>query len=100
MRQSVEIEIIGVEVFDRPASGALDLHFAEGQLDRPDNASGNLVLELENVLQVPIEPFRPQVGAGRGVDHLASNAHPGSRPADPTFQHEAHTDLLGHLAYV
>ena len=51
VRESAQIQIIGVETIGPLASRALDLGLAKRRLDDTSGANRDLVLELENVLQ-------------------------------------------------
>src|SRR6476660_8730056 len=62
--QTAQIEGIGVEALGRLAPGTLDLGFLNCRCDRPDNALGHLVLQIEDIAKTTIKPFRPKMGAG------------------------------------
>ena len=53
--------IICIETFGRLARGAFYLDLFQLRRDRADDAGSQLVLQIENVAQVPIVAFRPNV---------------------------------------
>ena len=45
-------------------------------LDGGDDADGDLVLQLEDVVERPVIALGPDVGAGLGLDQLGGDADP------------------------
>jgi hypothetical protein len=71
-----EEKVVGVEVFRRLPLSTLDLGQPKARLDRHDHGSGDLVLQIEDVREIPIEAISPNVPSRRGLDQLARD--PGS----------------------
>jgi hypothetical protein len=71
LRQRAQVEVIGAEAFGRLAAGALDLRLPQARFDRANDARGNLVLKLEDIVERAVEAVGPDMGAGRRVDQLA-----------------------------
>jgi hypothetical protein len=66
-------------------------------LPRQPDAIGDLILQLENVVERAVEAVGPDVRAGRCVDQLPGDAHPVAGFAHAAFEDEAHAKLLRHL---
>ena len=58
--ESAKIEIIGVEIVRAFPPGALDLRMLQARLDDADDSLGDLILELENVVQGAVEAVGPR----------------------------------------
>jgi hypothetical protein len=91
---------IGVETVGRLAFGTLDLGFFHRWRDRPDNALSHLVLQIEDVAETTIKPFRPKMCPGGGIDELSRDAHPIGRFANAALQHVTHPELAPDLLHV
>jgi len=57
-----------IEAFCQLAGCALDFRLPQPRLDCTDNAAGDLVLQLENVVECSVEAVSPDMRAGRSVD--------------------------------
>ena len=93
-------QIIRRQALGALAARPLDLGLAQRRLDRADHACGHVVLKVENVLHVAIEPVGPDVGAVSRVDQLPGDADTLSRPAHAALQNVAHAEFVGDLAHV
>ena len=71
VRQSAQIEVVGVEVFGTLSPGAFDLRLPQARLDDADHFFGDLILQVENVLQRAVESVGPEMRPGFGFDQLA-----------------------------
>ena len=75
-----------------------------GGVDAPgqggDDGRGHLVLDGEDVLEVAVVSFRPEVVSGGAVDELGGDADPVARLAHAAFEHVAHAELPGDGAHV
>src|ERR1700738_3964608 len=91
---------MGVETLGRLAFGTLDLGFLHRWRDRPDNALGHLVLQIEDVTEPTIKPVCPKMRPSGGIDKLSRDAHSVCRFANASFQHVAHPKLTADLLYV
>ena len=97
---SAEEVVVGVEARGRLAPGPLDLGPLELRGDGADHAGGQLVLELEDVLDPPLEAVRPEMRARGGVDQVRRYPHPVRRLAHAAFQDVAHAELAPDLLHV
>ena len=68
MRQGAEVEVIGVEAVGPLAARPLDLGVSQRRLDRADDALGQSILQIENVLDRALELVGPDVGRRRYID--------------------------------
>jgi hypothetical protein len=57
-------------------------------LDCADDIARDLILQFEDVVECAVEAVSPDMGAGRGVDQLAGDAH-----AVLGFAHTAFEDV-------
>ncbi len=67
--KSSEIVIVGLEVLDLARSAAY-LCFSKGGRNLTNDATDNLILQIEDVLQCAIKAICPQVRARLGIDEL------------------------------
>src|SRR5262245_60325531 len=72
--QPAQIIVVGVETVRRLATRPLDLGLLELRRDGPDDTRGDLVLQVEDILERSVEPVCPQMRAGCGIDELPRNA--------------------------
>src|SRR5262249_38140874 len=75
VRYRSQIVVVGIEALGRLVLGAFNFSALQLWRDRPDDTRRQLVLERENVVEIAFKPFRPDVGAGPGVDKLAGDPH-------------------------
>ena len=57
--------VVGVEVLGRLAASPFDFGLADRRLDRAYDAFGDLVLQVENVLDGAVELVRPEMAAAQ-----------------------------------
>ena len=100
MRHAAQIVVVGVEALGRLALRALDLRPLQLRRDRADDARGDLVLQLEDIVERAFETVRPEMRPGRGIDELPGDAHPVRGLAHAAFQHVAHAQLATDLLHV
>src|SRR5260370_842049 len=74
-RHSAQIVVIGVEALSRFALGALDLGLLQLRRDSTHDARGHLILQLEDVVERPVEAVRPEMRPGSGIDELPGDTH-------------------------
>src|SRR5690606_29243611 len=100
MGEPAQIAVVGIEARCRLRLRAFDL----GQLylrgNRAGDARGDLVLQLENVVQPSFETLRPKVSARARANQLARDAYAVAGPAHAAFQQIADTELLPNLRRV
>jgi hypothetical protein len=68
--------------------------------DRADDPRRHLILQLEDVGQLAVEPVRPQMRAGRRLDQLTGDAQPVVGLARASFEDVSHAELAADLPYV
>ena len=95
--KSAKIEIIGVEIFRAFLPGALDLRMLQARLDDADDALGDLILKLENVVQGAVEAVGPEMRARFRFDQLRGDAEPIARFAHAALQHVTHAEFTPDL---
>jgi hypothetical protein len=71
---ALKIKIVGGEIVGRRAPRAFDFGFQDARLDDADDALGDLVLEVEQIVERAFEPVRPEMRAGLGLDELGGDA--------------------------
>ena len=75
VRQSAQIEVIGVEVFGTLSLGAFNLRPLQARLNDADHFFGDLILQVENLLQFSVVSVGPKVRTGFGFEQLGGDAH-------------------------
>ena len=99
MRHAAQIVVVGVQAFGL-ALGTLDFGTFQRRHDRADHTLGDLVLQLEDVVERAFETVGPQMRAGGRVDELPGDANAVRGLADAAFQHVAHAELAADLLHV
>jgi hypothetical protein len=61
---------------------------------------GDLILDQEDVLELPVVGLRPEMASTFRLDQLGGNAHPVARLADAAFEHVGYVEHLSDLADV
>ncbi len=64
------------------------------------DARGDLVLQREQIAEVAVEPLRPELRAGCGIDQLDVDPHFLAGTLDAAFDDIAHAELAADLARV
>jgi len=72
------------------------------QLDteRVRDPARDLVLQSEKINCVAVEPLRPKMRVGRGIDELGVDADLAAGPTDASFEHIAHAEVAANLLRV
>src|SRR5262245_39740920 len=70
-----------------------------GWEDRDDGA-GHLVLDREDILELPIVALGPAMCAGQGIDELHRDTNPITTAANASFQDVTHAEFSAHLPHV
>src|SRR5262245_9524824 len=68
--------------------------------ERVREPGGDLVLKSEQIASVAVEPLRPEMRVGRGINQLGIDADLAARPPDAAFEHIAYTELATDLLRV
>ncbi|HVE48426.1 MAG TPA: hypothetical protein VNG69_02270 [Casimicrobiaceae bacterium] len=89
-----------MQIDGRFRARTLDLGHSHARLDRSHYAFGDSILQVKNILEVALEPVRPDVYPGFGLDQLACDAHPIARSAKAALEHIANTELATDLFYI
>src|SRR5215471_21800635 len=67
--------------------------------ERADDLLHNLVLGREDVGEIAIEPFRPQMPAAASIDELRRDAHAIAGLADAALEYEPHAQVAPDLLH-
>ena len=70
------------------------------KVERDCDPACNLILQCEQVADVVVEPFCPQMRVGRSIDQLGIDAELVARSPDTPFEHIAHAQLPADLLRV
>src|SRR6185312_434664 len=90
---SLQDEIIGIEAIRPLAPDALDFGAAQARLDRPNDIQSDLVLQRENIVELPVETLAPQMTARARLDHLRRDADTVCVFPKASLQQIAHAEL-------
>ena len=96
----MEEVFIGGKAFDRLALCPLQRGAVQPDRENRDDGLGDLVLKCENVVEVAVEAFGPDVVASLGLDQLGGNAEAGARLPDAAFDDIADTQLSANVLYL
>ena len=92
--------IVCIKALGRLVLRTLDLGLFHSGGDRSDDACGDLVLQLKDILQRSIEAICPEVRSGRRIVELCRDAHPVRGLAHAAFEHVAHPEFTTDLFHV
>ncbi len=67
-------------------------------MQRARHFGSDAVLQVEEVVDVTVDPARPDVVAGLGLDQLRRDPHPLADPPDAAFHRIAHPEFAADLA--
>src|SRR5262249_7735761 len=93
VRHGTQIIVVRTKAASRFPPGAFNLRSFELGSDRSDDAGGDLILKLEDVVERPFESLGPKVGAGRRIDELARDANPVFEMAHAALSDVAYAEL-------
>jgi len=97
---AAQVEVVGREVRGAAPLQALVVGAEQRDAQCLHRAACNLLLNRENVLQLPVERLGPQMGAVGRAHQLRRDAHAISRLADAAVEHRAHVQQATDLAPV
>src|SRR5215831_12918037 len=69
-------------------------------IERGCDPTGDLILQSDQIGCVVVEPLRPQMRVGRGINQLGVDADLIARSPDAPFEHIAHTEFAPDLLCV
>ena len=88
------------EICGGAASRAIDFSRRDPLGQGGDDRLHHCILDSEDIFQVPVVAFRPDVIARCGVDQLSGHPDPIAAPAHTSFDHVAHAELPADLGNV
>ena len=95
--QAAQDIVIGLDVPGGRSPEAVFLRSGELHREDPDDLLRDLVLQGEDVLQIPVITLRPHVVPRGGVDELGGDPHAIAGLANAALQDVAHAQLAAHL---
>ena len=87
---SAQQDVIGVEVPRSPSFGVIDFGYPNPSSKGPDDVLGNFVLNGEEILEIAVVAFGPDMVAGRGLDELGGDPDALAGLAHAAFDDIAH----------
>ncbi|NIP58169.1 MAG: hypothetical protein GWM92_05320, partial [Gemmatimonadetes bacterium] len=98
---SPDVEVVGLQVVGGALGDPGLLLRGELGLERPGDPTGQLALDLEDVLgaQPPVVGLGPEVFVGGGVDELGVHPDPVAGPLHAALHHGGHAQLGGDLPH-
>src|ERR1022692_5110861 len=92
--------VVSIDIV-RPAVGEPRIFgWAECHFERVDDPARDVVLDFEDVRQVPVVALGPEVPACYSVDELAGNPDPITCLTHTAFEHVAHAEVAAYLLRV
>jgi hypothetical protein len=88
-------EVVGGNIGAPHAANAVQLRQLDLRRDGTDHVAGDLFLQVEDVFEIPVISFRPDVVSGLAVDELRGDPYPLAGSADAAFEDIADAKLLG-----
>src|SRR5215469_11591437 len=89
-----------VDALRRLARRPDTLLLVQVRLDRSDDVPGDLILHGEDVTQIAVVPFRPDVLPGLGVNELSRHADPATGGSHAAFEDVTDRQVQGDLPNV
>src|SRR4029079_6240503 len=89
-----------IKAVGRLSPGSLEFHLLQLRGNCADNIRGQLVLQIENILQGTVKTFCPEVNACCGLDELPCDAYTARSSAQTSFEDIAHTEFPSDLLHV
>ena len=78
----------------------LDLGLVDVSHQDRRNGAHDLVLNDEDIVELPVVALCPAMGSSHSVDELGIDAHTVTTPANAAFQHIAHAQFAPDLPHV
>src|SRR5262249_50972443 len=98
-RSGAQKVVVGLEVSSL-ALGALYFRCKQRGCNAANDTTCHLILQLENVLEIAVEPVDPDMDTIGSVDQLARDANPITGLADAALQNISHAELATDLPNV
>jgi hypothetical protein len=95
-RKSAENVVQRVGVLGRPGGFRVD----QPDVERDRNSTCDFVLQGEKIAHVAVEPLRPQMRVGLGINELRVDADLFIRPLNASFEYISHAQLAANLLCV
>jgi hypothetical protein len=92
--------LVGIQAFGAFALGTGDLSRKYLRLDRAYNAFGDLILEIEYIIQSAVETIGPDMGGRPGIAQLGYDAHTVLGLSHAPFQHISNVKLARDVANI
>src|SRR5262245_52460294 len=92
-------EIIGFKLLGPLAPCTFHFRKTDTRLDRADDACRDVILQIEDIFDIALVSFRPDMIAAGCVDELGRDADTASRLPHAALHHVADTQLASHLGY-
>ncbi len=96
-RAALQQQFVGLDIARHPRDESLAGAKRERHLQAIGDGTGNLVLDVEDVLQLAIVAVRPELESVRRVHELHGHAHPIARSADAALQDRGNAQFAGDL---
>src|SRR5437667_8599628 len=100
MPQPALVGAPGVEAAGWSANRTLPLGIGDRRGDCGGDCLGNLILDREDIGEIAVVPFGPNVVAALCLDQLACNPDAVARFAQAAFEHIANSQLAPNLLHV
>src|SRR5262249_50708513 len=85
-----QVVVVGVKSVSRLSPGSLDFHLLQLRSNCADDVRGQLILQIENVLESTVKTVCPEVNACRGLNELSRDANTARSSAQTSFEHVTH----------
>ncbi len=95
-----QVVLVGLDVFGRRLLDGPLFALAEHDSQRFDDVAGDLVLDLENVLELAVVALRPEVVAVGHANQLGGDPQPAARLAHAALENRGDLELPADLADV
>ena len=98
-RATLQVQLVGFNVLSGRTRALRELLVLRCELDAQlaDDRTGDLVLHLEDIRELAVVGFRPEMKTGLRVDELRRDPHLVASLANAAFEHGFDTQLAAHL---
>ncbi len=97
---SAQEAVIGFQIVGVLGGDPLPVAGVEIERQRGDDLARHVVLDREDVGELPVEAFGPEMSAGRRIDQLRGDPHPVARFAHAPLEDVAHAEAFADLGNV